>query len=60
MSDNLDGLEVKELKEDLAMMKQIPSLSKDLEEAERTLSKDVINEARARGSQTKSLYEDES
>lgn len=60
MSDNLDGLEVKELKEALAMMKQIPSLSKDLEEAERTLSKDVINEARARGSQTKSLYEDES
>ena len=60
ISDNLDGLEVKELKEALAMMKQIPSLSKDLEEAERTLSKDVINEARARGSQTKSLYEDES
>jgi hypothetical protein len=42
-----------------ATIKQIPSLVKDLDEAERTLAKDIIQEARARGSQSKALYEDE-
>lgn len=42
-----------------ATIKQIPSLVKDLDEAERTLSKDIIAEARARGQQTKALGEDE-
>ena len=42
-----------------ATIKQIPGLVKDLDEAERTLSKDIINESRARGSQSKALYEDE-
>lgn len=42
-----------------ATIKQIPSLVKDLDEAERTLSKDIIEESKARGSQSKSLYEDE-
>lgn len=40
-------------------IKQIPSLVRDLDEAERTLSKDIIAEARARGSQQKGLFEDE-
>lgn len=40
-------------------LKQIPGLAKDLDEAERTLSKDIIAEAKARGSQTKALLEDE-
>ena len=60
MSNNLADLEVKELREVLSIMKQIPLLSKELEEAERTLSKDMTDEgSKARGSQTKSLYEDE-
>ncbi len=42
-----------------ATIKQIPGLVKDLDEAERTLSKDIINEAKARGSQSKALGEDE-
>ena len=42
-----------------ATIKQIPSLVKDLDEAERTLSKDIIQESRARGSQSKALGEDE-
>ena len=42
-----------------ATLKQIPSLAKDLDEAERTLSKDIIAEAKARGSQSKALLEDE-
>ena len=40
-------------------IKQIPGLVKDLDEAERTLSKDIQAEARARGSQQKALFEDE-
>ena len=42
-----------------ATIKQIPGLVKDLDEAERTLAKDIIEQARARGSQTKALGEDE-
>lgn len=42
-----------------ATLKQIPGLARDLDEAERTLSKDIIAEAKARGSQTKALLEDE-
>ena len=33
-------------------------ISKDLDEAERAVSKEIISDTRARGSQTKSLYED--
>ena len=40
-------------------LKQIPGLAKDLDEAERALSRDILAEARARGSQTKALLEDE-
>jgi hypothetical protein len=40
-------------------LKQIPSLAKDLDEAERLLSKDIIAETKARGSQSKALLEDE-
>lgn len=42
-----------------ATIKQIPSLVKDLDEAERTLARDIIAESKARGSQVKSIYEDE-
>lgn len=40
-------------------IKQIPGLVKDLDEAERALSREILQEAKARGSQTKALYEDE-
>lgn len=56
---DFENLEVKELKEIGAIIKQIPALAKDLDEAERTLSKDIVAEAKARGSQTKALLEDE-
>ena len=42
-----------------ATIKQIPALVKDLDEAERTLSKDIMQENKARGSQTKAIMEDE-
>ena len=40
-------------------IKQIPALVKDLDEAERTLNKNITAEAKARGSQSKALLEDE-
>lgn len=42
-----------------ATIKQIPGLVKDLDAAERTLSKDILEESRARGSQNKAAFEDE-
>lgn len=53
------GKPVHTLQSITATIKQIPGLAKDLDEAERTLSKDIIAEARARGSQDKALLEDE-
>jgi len=58
-SESLEGLDMKELKEAMNLIKEVPKLAKDLDDAERTLSKDIIEEARARGSQTKSILEDE-
>lgn len=42
-----------------ATIKQIPGLVKDLDEAEKTLAKDIISEAKARGSQDKGVFEDD-
>lgn len=53
------GKPVHTLQSITATLKQIPGLAKDLDEAERALSKDIIAEAKARGSQTKALLEDE-
>lgn len=58
-SDSLQGLEMKELKEAMALVKQIPGMAKDLDETERTLNKDLMAEAKARGSQQKSATEDD-
>ena len=41
-----------------ATIKQIPSLVKDLDEAEKALSKELIESGKVRGSQEKSMYED--
>lgn len=53
------GKPVHTLQSITATLKQIPGLARDLDEAERTLSKDIIAEAKARGSQSKALLEDE-
>ena len=41
-----------------ATIKQVPSLVKDLDEAERTISKEIVQNENIRGSQEKSMYED--
>lgn len=40
-------------------IKEIPALVEDLDKAEKALTKDLMQEAKARGSQTKALEEDE-
>lgn len=42
----------------VATIKQVPSLVKDLDEAERTIAKEIIQNDRVRGSVEKALYED--
>lgn len=41
-----------------ATIKQIPSLVKDLDEAERAIAREIVQNDKVRGSQEKSMYED--
>lgn len=54
----MEDLEVRELKDLGAIIKQIPALVKDLDEAERTLAKEIAQSDKVRGAQEKSMYED--
>ena len=42
-----------------ATIKQVPSLVKDLDEAEKTIAREIIQDESIRGSQEKSMFEDE-
>lgn len=53
-----DGLEVKELKELGALIKQIPSLVKDLDEAEKAITSEIRNAGKMRGQGEKTIFED--
>lgn len=57
-SIEFEDLEVKEVKELGAIIKQVPSLIKDLDEAERALAKEIAQSDKVRGAQVKSMYED--
>lgn len=54
-----DRLEVKELKELGALIKQIPSLVKDLDEAEKALTSEMRNAGKMRGQGEKTIFEDD-
>lgn len=58
LTANMSDLEVREIKDIGAIIKQIPSLVKDLDEAERTLNKELIQNDKVRGSAEKAMYED--
>lgn len=58
-AQEFDGLEVKELKELGALIKQIPSLVKDLDEAEKTLTSEMRNAGKMRGQGEKTIFEDD-
>ena len=42
-----------------ATIKQVPSLVKDLDEAEKTIAREIMQDESIRGSQEKSMFEDE-
>lgn len=58
LTERMEDLDVKELKDIGTIIKQIPSLVKDLDEAEKTIIKEVTQSDKIRGAQTKSMYED--
>ena len=58
ITKDMSNLEIKDIKDIGAIIKQIPALVKDLDEAERAVSKESIESNKVRGSQEKSIYED--
>ena len=58
ITKDMSNLEIKDIKDIGAIIKQIPALVKDLDEAERAVSKEIIESNKVRGSQEKSIYED--
>lgn len=58
LTANMSDLEVKEIKDIGTIIKQIPALVKDLDEAERTLAKEIAQSDKVRGTAEKSIYED--
>ena len=57
-SMDLTDLDIKETKELGAIIKLIPSMVKDLDEAERAIAKELAQNDRVRGAQEKAVYED--
>ena len=57
-AQEFDELEIKDLKEAGALIKQIPSLVKDLNEAEKALNSEMRESGRMRGQGEKSLMDD--
>lgn len=58
-AQEFDELEIKDLKEAGALIKQIPSLVRDLNEAEKALNSEIKNSGRMRGSGEKTIFEDD-
>lgn len=57
-SINFEDLEIKEVKEMGAIIKLIPSMVKDIDEAEKAVTSELTQNDKVRGSQEKSIYED--
>ena len=58
LTSNMTNLDVKDVKDLGAIIKQVPSMVKDLDEAERALAKEIAQSDKVRGAQEKSIYED--
>ena len=58
-AQEFDELEIKDLKEEDARIKQIPSLVKDLNEAEKALNSEMRESGRMRGQGEKTIFEDD-
>lgn len=58
ITQNMTDLDIREIKDLGAIIKQIPSLVKDLDEAEKALAKEIAQSDKVRGASEKSIYED--
>ena len=58
LTANMADLEVKETKDIGAIIKQIPLLVKDLDEAEKALTKEDVSSGKMRGQGEKTVFED--
>ena len=58
MTSDMSTLTVKEVKDVGAIIRQIPSIVKDLDEAEKAIAKEITQNDKVRGAQEKSIYED--
>lgn len=58
MTANMKDLDVKEVKELGAIIKQIPAMVKDLDEAEKAISREITQSDKVRGASEKNIYED--
>lgn len=58
LTSNMADLDVKEVKEVGAIIKQIPAMIKDLDEAEKAIAKEIAQSDKVRGTAEKSIYED--
>ena len=53
-----DNIEIKELKEMGQLLKQLPTIVKDLDEAEKTLAAEIRSSGKMRGQGEKTIFED--
>ena len=58
LTKDMDTMEVKDIKDIGVIIKQIPSLIKDLDEAEKSITKELAASDKVRGKSEKSIYED--
>lgn len=58
LTSDMSKLDVKDVKELGAIIKQVPSMVKDLDEAERALAKEIAQSDKVRGASEKAIYED--
>lgn len=58
LTSNMTDLDVKEVKEVGAIIKQIPAMIKDLDEAEKAIAKEMAQSDKVRGAAEKAIYED--
>lgn len=58
ITTQMGDLEIKDIKDLGAIIKQLPSLIKDLNETEKAVTKELMQEDKVRGSAEKAIYED--
>lgn len=58
LTSNMTDLDVKEVKEVGAIIKQIPTMIEDLDEAEKAIAKEIAQSDKVRGAAEKAIYED--